>query len=704
MNVTKNKLRFGVSYCPYAKSGDTDMKNWERDIHTIKELHFNTLRCFVSWDRIEMDEGHYDYSKVDRIFELAEKYKLDVILNIGGVFATYGGIYPPRWLIQNYHCQHVVENPKMSETPFGPYRMLCLDDPIYQSKAEAFTVQMIRRYADRENLCGWNVWNEADQNPLCYCPLTLAKFRNWLKAKYQNNLDQLNLIWGTEFPLNYHDWNEVEPGLGSGFLSNGYVARLDWLKFNRERVTSWLTDVSRLVHQNDSRKLPTTSNIVPNALDDGGIWSQNREVNIAGISYYTFFNTPSAISAGLGIVRGSTNDPQKGFWILETEAGQMGNSALYPNEVADGPRREATHWLSILHGAKTILLWKFGGRVTDNQTDHFNLIAWDGSVTDRALMNAKVAKTFLENESLFLNKSYRSKVAILCSTHSTLFSMVQNSHAESINARNGAYKILRDLHIPCDFVSDVQLLEERLSEYQVVILPRMMSLTKPVAEKLKQFVQQGGTLIADRGFGIYDENGWIFERAPGHEMIEAMGGYINDFLLGTGNATISCTPTDDMIKTTQGPWYAAIHPDKNAEIIGTYPNGSAAVLQHRFGQGQTFWFGTDIWQEYEKQSTKEIANALKWMLSKSGIESDYILHGENLDEIEIGVMTDAKGKKIHFLINLDSKDKTFDFSIRSAKDQTYRDLLSNFVYDGKNNSVRVTLPAWKTIILVSNKD
>jgi hypothetical protein len=52
------------------------------------------------------------------------------------------------------------------------------------------------------------------------------------------------------------------------------------------------------------------------------------------------------------------------------------------------------------------------------------------------------------------------------------------------------------------------------------------------------------------------------------------------------------------------------------------------------------------------------------------------------------------------LINLDSKDITFDLTIRSAKKQTYRDLLSDFVYDGHNDFIRVALPAWETKILV----
>ena len=177
MRGHSTSFRFGTSYCPYAKSGDVDMRFWDRDFRTMKELGFNSMRCFVAWDRIETEEGRHDFAKVDRIFELADTHGIDVILNVGGVFACYGGIYPPRWLIRDYKCQEVVEDPRRQEQPFGPYRQICLDDETYRAKAEAFTVRMIKRYAPQKRLFGWNVWNEAFLKPQCFCPTTLARFR-----------------------------------------------------------------------------------------------------------------------------------------------------------------------------------------------------------------------------------------------------------------------------------------------------------------------------------------------------------------------------------------------------------------------------------------------------------------------------------------------------------------------------------------------
>lgn len=707
-----DRIRFGVSYCPYAKSGDADMDVWERDVLTMKKLNFNAIRCFVAWDRIEREEGRCDFSKLDYLFELADKHDMDVILNVGGVFACYGGIYPPRWLVRDKRCQHVVEDPQSAGQPFGPYRRICMDDPVFQAKAEEFTRTVIRRYGKHPRLFGWNVWNEAFSRPMCYCPLTLAKFRAWLKAEYNGDLNRLNELWGTEFPVLYRDWNEIEPGLGTGFLSNGYVARMDWLSFNQERVASWVNGVNRLVRENDPADHPTTSNIVassvlgdPESHGFPDIWSQSHDLSIAGFSFYTISGTPSQWSAALGMVRGSSADPKRGFWVLETEGGQIGNSSLGPlnEEELFGRRRQTTLWLSALHGAKTILMWKFGGsRVTDNQTDDFNLTGWDGSITERAQRIAEVASEFRANESVFLDKSYRADVAILVSSQAHIFLQAEKTNlSNSRQARSGAWKMLRDLHVPGDLVNDVRILEGRLADYKVLIMPHSVSMTAELAAKLTEFVRAGGTVIADRRLVVHDENGRIFPHAPGHGLTNVFGGYINDYLLSSQTEMTFGRPACSI--TVPGRFRSITHPGPNTEVFGTYADGAPAVLHNRYGKGHTFWFGADLFAGYETKAQPEMAQVMKWMLARAGIITDYELVGEPAPELEIGALVGEDGERVHFLLNLSRKQAKFSLKINSAGNRVFCDLLSDFKYGGGDQAVPITLSPWGCMILAEPK-
>ena len=689
--MRSNKLRFGVSYCPYAKSKDVDMKYWDRDFQTMKELNFNTLRCFVSWDRIEQEEGVYDFSKTDYIFELANKYNMDVILNIGGVFDCYGGIYAPRWLIYDYNCQQIIENPNVDFKPFGSMPLLCPDDPIFTSKANNFTIRAIKRYADQPQLCGWNVWNEPALNHMCYCPCTMNNFRDWLKTRYRNNLDKLNSEWGSEYPVNYRNWDMIEPGLGAGFLAGGHVARLDWMKFNREKVTGWVNGVNSLVHKFDHNNHPTTCNVVGTAamdvksLNAPDIWSQNHDLDIGGISFYGHDFSSSDSSYYLSNARSSSADPGKSFWILETCAGQQFSPELRPGDCCDREFRTLMNWQSVLHGAKTTLLWKFGGRISDNQTDCYNLTGWDGGITERALNNAKFAKTLLENEALFLDTSYQASVAVLTSSNASIFNIVDNSmtsYEKSKLSRFGAYRVLRDLHIQTDLISEVLIGEGKLSNYRALVIPWCEVMSPQLAKSIAKFVSNGGIVIADRCLNLKEENSCIHYRAPGNGLNEIFGAYINDMLL---------TAEDEKILTANGKIpvrchrHAMLHPADNAKVVGTYKNGTPAAVVNCYGQGKTLWFGSDIFYDYNNIPCEENAEMIAQFLNDNGISSDYEITG-NADDVEFGALTSKNGEKIHFVLNMSGQERSFNLTIKSAEKQ-YHDLLSDFIYKGNSKLI-----------------
>lgn len=700
--MSRKKLRFGTSYCPYAKSADTDMKYWDRDFKTMKELNFNTVRCFVAWDRIEQEEGKLDFTKTDYVFELAAKHGLEVILNIGGVFDCYGGIYPPRWLIYDYKCQTIIENPNVEKKTFGPLPMLCPDDPVYTSKAEEFTIAAIKRYAENSELCGWNVWNEAAVNTMCYCPETLKLFRNWLKVRYSDNLDELNRRWGTEFPVNYRTWEMIEPGLGAGFLSGGVTARLDWMRFNQHKVENWINNVNRLVKEYDQKNRPTTSNVVTTAVEDirklnsPDIWSQNRNLDIAGFSFYTQKLNPADCSYMLSNVRGSSADPDKNFWILETSAGQQFNPEIYPGDSCDAANRTASNWQSILHGATTILLWKFGGRVSDNQSDFYNLTGWDGGITERALNNAAFAKQIMEHEELFLNRKYVADIAILASAEGILFNIVDDtlsSYGKSMASRFGAYTLMRDLRMQTDIISETQIREGRLSEYKVLIIPWCEIMDQKLADKIKEFVHNGGRVISDRSLNMKDEYSMINMRAPGNGLQEVFGAYMNDMLLTGKDESISINAGKIKVLCHR---HSILHPLENAEIAGKYKNGNPAVIKHSFGQGSTLWFGTDIFMDYRLSADSGTSSIISEYLKEAGLESDYEISG-SADNVEFGALSGADGKKIHFILNMNDEERTFSFRVKSAEGNL-KDILGGSICHGGH--CKVTMKAWQSMILV----
>ena len=149
----------------------------------MKELGLNTFRLFLCWDRVEMEHGKRDFSRIDRAFDLAEENGLKVIGNVGGTFTNLQAIYPPRWLVYDLGCTLLKEKPDApGELHFNRFK-LCYDDPKYQQAAKDFIQEAVSRYKNRPSLIAWSGWNEP-RLAECYCPHTIAAYREFLKKKY----------------------------------------------------------------------------------------------------------------------------------------------------------------------------------------------------------------------------------------------------------------------------------------------------------------------------------------------------------------------------------------------------------------------------------------------------------------------------------------------------------------------------------------
>jgi len=87
-NTFEDLFLFGASTAPYAKAKDWPITEWAGDLERMRELNFNVVRVFAAWDRIERCEGEFDFTKQDKLIELAEQHGIRVILNLGGLFGN----------------------------------------------------------------------------------------------------------------------------------------------------------------------------------------------------------------------------------------------------------------------------------------------------------------------------------------------------------------------------------------------------------------------------------------------------------------------------------------------------------------------------------------------------------------------------------------------------------------------------------------
>lgn len=706
MYSSKSEFLFGSTYCPYAKSGDLDMEYWEQDIIKMKELNFNIIRSFVAWDRIETMEGILNFEKLDHIFYLAEKHKMKILLNLN-TFNVYGGIYHPPWL-KHYNCQPIVSDPCHEQKQFGPVFKICMDDPVFTMKADGFLIKVIQRYSPKDALIGWNLYNEPFMFDACYCTHTLALFRIWLKKKYDNDLQRLNAEWSTEFSLNYEKWEDVEPtpDIVTPFIGASNACKLDWFRFNEENLADKIKHTHCLVKENDLRQRPTTLNIAYlNANSNYGhhkfcdIWKINPILDIPGYSHYTLNNEEHAYerASRLARIRSSSASPRHEFMVIETEADPRKSLAL----------RENSFWQIAAHGSKSIMIWKYRGRVTDNQTDNFNLTGWDGSITQRASLAGKVSGQLSRISSIINDKYFNAEVAILTSSESMNLSIISYKYDLWKDSWTGAYKMLWDLNIPANYVSYDHILSGEFKKYKALFLPFAMNLNFNIAAAIMEYVKAGGIVIADYCVGIYNDKGTINLKSPGFGLDDLFGCFYNDKLQVEKDEIIQLNDISSgiSVNTHEGKHY--LYPRDCAKVIGTFSDGNAAAVLNKFGRGYAIIFGTCFFAEYKNNPQSAGNEIVRELLKLSHVESNFTIYssesGVTEKSIEICELKDDDGGKIFFVINHNEADKQLDISIKNNDATTFFELLSREQVKVKDNSFSVQLKTLETKIY-SNKN
>ena len=121
-------------------------------------------------------------------------------------------------------------------------------------------------------------------------------------------------------------------------------------------------------------------------------------------------------------------------------------------------------------------------------------------------------------ESYLENRESMKYAAVLYSQSSLdRFDHLGNKPAH-LDCLKGFSKALLQEHLLFDIITEADL--DRLGEYRVLVLPNVSCLTAEAKASIRQFVSQGGGLVASYEAGMYDEAGW---RQPADDFSEMFG-------------------------------------------------------------------------------------------------------------------------------------------------------------------------------------
>ena len=688
------RFLFGASVAPFAKSLDYPEEEWESDFQKMKELNITAVRCYVAWDRVEQKEGELDFHAYDHLCDLGLKYGIGIILNLGGVFSCLTGVYPPQWLVRKYGCKPPKPTPTAVAENASPRISICLDNPLYRRKAFAFMETVVKRYAENRAVIGWMSWNEPAL-PFCYCEDTQKRFRKWLQDKYNGNLAELNRVWGTEFPINYESWEEVQAPAGFGFTGGGLNAWRDWHLFTHWRLADAMGAIRDIVHKFDALQRPVTSNLVHSlAYNRHTMANLNLDMaggalDVIGLSFYTRAHTgdtfdPLHKAYCLSRYRSVSREPSRRMWILETEAG--------PNvrQITE-PQRKLNHWMALAHNVKCFLLWIYRCRYSDNQVGNFNMMAWDGSITNRARYNGEFSKMLQSHGRLLNNVSVGRTAAVFAPELQSILTLATHGGGLVPNLEGaakelevctrslkGAYKFLWDRNIPADFISEWNLRD--MNQYKLILLPMTENMTPEWAEAIRQYVEQGGTVIAESPFAFKDGDNFLHGQAPIFGLEEVFGAWTND-REGRESApkmVFDNGGTADVFFYWHE-WHLA-----GAQVLAKYETGTPAIVANRYGKGLAVMAGTEIFRQYFSEPQEATTALLERLATEAGATptARVLVNGDDSPGslVEVAKLDGTEGT-VYIILNHNEEERLVEVFLKDADGLT--DLETGQPFDGK---------------------
>jgi beta-galactosidase len=587
-----------------------------------QRYQFNTVRIYSAWVYHHLAPDRFDFTELTEVMGYCDEFGLRVLFGVILEEAPYWleAAHPQsRYVNANDHAQRLgVTGNNVS----GGWPGLCLDSPPVRRAAAVFIRKVVGVVSQHPSLYAYDCWNEAHIEPAvmdrrfpgattsvedsvyCYCPATLAAFRRWLEQRY-GTLENLNAAWVRR----YSRWALVDPPRAQGT----YLDWLDWRRFMIERTTVELRFRVEHIRAVDKRGLLECHALAPSSVAPAPLgplallgvnaWRLAELVQTWGISNFPRWEpTPVYLgAAGLELTRCQANSQP--FWMTELQAGRSGlleGRNMRPQDI------RLWNWLAVATGAKGILYWTYHTEATGTESGGFGLVARDGSPTERmteAMNDHEVIRAYGQ---LIRQHLPKPEVAILFDQDNALLAFAMyGSEQASFKSYRGYYKAFWRCDLWVDFVEPEQLPG---SAYKVIAVPWHLMAKEKTSKALRAFVESGGTLILESGFGIYDERTNYNSVIPPHGLAELFGYREGESYTITGPPDACAKTAADTDRVYSEGHLTFFEPFggtvkahsfltpvivSGATVIAHYESMPVAVTA-KVGQGRVYYIGTNL--------------------------------------------------------------------------------------------------------------
>jgi len=569
-------MAFGGDYNPEQWPREV----WDEDVRLMREAGVDLVTVGVfSWAWLQPTPEDWDFGWLDDALDLLHANGIRVDL----ATATAS---PPPWLTRK-HPEMLPVTADGTTLWQGGRQSYCPSSPIFREHATRLTEAMAQRYASHPAVALWHVSNELGcHNALCYCDVSAAAFRVWLRKKY-GEIDVLNEAWGTAFwSQRYSNFDEVLPPRVAPNFPNP-TQQLDFQRFSSDELLSLFVMERDILHEL-SPGIPVTTNLmVMDHIRDMDYLSWGDELDVVSNDHYKIAADPQShreLAFSSDLVRGvSKNRP----WILMEQSTSAVN--WQPRNIAKQPgemlRASMQH---VARGADAILFFQWRASRAGAEKFHSGLLPHAGTDTrlwrevtelGRAMKAiAEVAGAGSTNRVALL-VDWNARWACELDSHPSIdISYLDRAHA--------FHSALTDRGVGVDVVHP----ESDLGTYDLVIVPTLYLVADGLTERLEAIARQGATVVVTYFSGIVDPNDHIRLGGYPGAFRDLLGVRVEEFLpLREGEVTQLSN------HSTASVWTEHLHlvdADQVMSHLDGPAKGMAAVTRREVGSGAAWYVAT----------------------------------------------------------------------------------------------------------------
>lgn len=648
--------------------GDYNPDQWldrpdilEEDIKMMKKAGVNTATVGVfSWSALEPQEGNFQFGWLHDIMDKLYENGIYTVL------ATPTGARPA-WMDEKYPSVLRVEKDGRRNHHSGRHNH-CMSSLEYRALVEKMDTKLAQEFGSHPGLILWHISNELGGE--CYCDSCKKRFQEYLREKYHNNIEELNKQWWTSFwSRRFDSFEQIEPPYDNGEHSI-LGLNLDWKRFNSWNMKDYLAFERRILKKY-TPQVPATANFMK-LFEQLDYVDLAKEIDIISWDGYPSWNndyeTPADTAAELSfdhaVMRSLKKD--KPFMLMESTPSLVNWHSV--NKLKRPGILRASSIQTIGCGSDTVQYFQWRkGRGAAEQF-HGAVVDHLGRDDTRVFKEVSEVGELLKKLAPVTGSRVASKAAVLFDWSNRWAIKDMQGMAHDTKNYEKEVRKFYNIHLKKGINADIVFPLEDLSSYSLVVLPMYYAVSKEAGAWLKEYVKNGGTVVATYLTAYVNENTLAYLGGfPGAGLVEVFGLYAEelDTLYPTdSNAVLMKDGNKAIVKD-----YCELIKLTGAEVLGTYESdfyaGMPAVTVHSYGNGKAYYIGTRMEEE-------DLIKFFTPIWSECGIKEKELPEG-----VEYLTRTAEDGSTFDFYVNYNAMPVT----VQLSKDGT--NLLNGEAVSGK---------------------